>query len=50
VLSADNGDVRIKQGSAIQSETPLTPATKAASSRAPKLKANKALPAQPVSQ
>jgi len=50
VLSADNGDVHIKKGSASQPAAPLAPANKAAAPKAPKLKANKALPAQPVSQ
>lgn len=56
-LSAENGDLRIKKGSAIQS-IPLAPPTPESPSEnkapappgAPHLKTPKALPAQPVSQ
>jgi hypothetical protein len=43
VLSADNGDVHIKKGEESHSAAPAAP-------NAPKLKAKKALPSQPVSQ
>jgi DUF4097 and DUF4098 domain-containing protein YvlB len=54
VLSADNGDVRIKKGSAFPA-TPPAPAVAAAPNappapNAPHLKARKALPPQPVTQ
>jgi DUF4097 and DUF4098 domain-containing protein YvlB len=48
VLSTDNGDLRIKKGSAFPA-TPPAPAAEAAPN-APHLKAPKALPAQPVTQ
>jgi hypothetical protein len=57
VLSTDNGDLRIKKGSAFPATpppaataaTPATPAAKAAPN-ARHLKAPKAQPAQPVTQ
>jgi DUF4097 and DUF4098 domain-containing protein YvlB len=50
VLSADNGDVRIKRGSGFPPAPTAAPATPAGKSAAPKLKASKALPPQPVTQ
>ena len=57
VLSADNGDVRIKKGSGFPAlpPTPAAPAVRSSAASpetpaAPHLKAQKALPAKPVSQ
>ncbi|HEY1160202.1 MAG TPA: DUF4097 family beta strand repeat-containing protein [Terracidiphilus sp.] len=59
VLSTDNGDLRIKKGSAFPATppppaataaTPATPAAKAPARNAPHLKAPKAAPSQPVTQ
>ena len=47
-LSADNGDVRIKRGSTVAAAS--VPPEAPAAPNAPRLKAPKALPAQPVSQ
>ncbi|MGD0901783.1 MAG: DUF4097 family beta strand repeat-containing protein [Terracidiphilus sp.] len=49
VLSTDNGDLRIKKGSASPAAPASAPAAEAAPN-APHLKAPKALPAQPVTQ
>ena len=48
VLSAENGDVRIKRGSTVAAAS--VPPEAPAAPNAPHLKAPKALPAQPVSQ
>jgi DUF4097 and DUF4098 domain-containing protein YvlB len=48
VLSAENGDVRIKRGSTVAAAS--VPPEAPAAPNAPRLKAPKALPAQPVSQ
>jgi DUF4097 and DUF4098 domain-containing protein YvlB len=49
VLSTDNGDLRIKKGSASPAAPASAPAAEAAPN-APHLKAPKALPAEPVTQ
>jgi len=52
VLSAENGDVRIKRGSSVQPPTPAAPSSPKAPETAatPHLKAPKAAPKAPVSQ
>ena len=49
VLSADNGDLHIKKGSAVPPAVPAAPAAPAAPN-ARHLKSPKTLPAQPVTQ